>query len=197
MNSASGVISDYLADLVETGYIAREHTWHISSGEESKLSHYRLRDNYLRFYLRYIEPNQAAILRLGNIKIPQYSSIMGLQFENLVLNHRQQIYQALGITSEEIIYDNPFFQRATATHPGCQIDLLIQTRFNCLYLCEIKFSKNAVGSQVIQEVKNKISRLVIPHGYSIRPVLITVNGATDAVKESRFFADHINFSDLL
>jgi uncharacterized protein len=38
---------------------------------------------------------------------------------------------------------------------GCQIDYLIQTKFNTLYVCEIKFSKNIVESAVINDVQKK------------------------------------------
>lgn len=196
-SSYSGAIADYLNDLVETGYLARDYTWHIESGQQAKLSNYRLRDNYLRFYLRYVEPRKGSIERMGSIKLPQWATIMGLQFENLVLNHRNKIYETLNINKEEIIYDNPFFQRPTKGKTGCQIDLLIQTRFNTLYLCEIKFSKMPIESSVIKEMEKKIKNLSIPSGFSIRPVLITVNGVTDAVEESRFFSRIINFNEML
>src|SRR5262249_54200929 len=67
-SSFSGAISEYLNDLVETGYLARDYTWHLESGQQAKLSQYRLRDNYLRFYLRYIAPKRASIERMGTIK---------------------------------------------------------------------------------------------------------------------------------
>ena len=47
---------------------------------------------------------------------------MGLQFENLVLNNRTQIYDILGINPSEIEYDNPFLQTKTKAREGCQID---------------------------------------------------------------------------
>lgn len=196
-SNTSGVISKYLNDLVETGYLARDYTWHLESGQEAKLSHYRLKDNYLRFYLRYIEPRKAAIERIGSITLPQWATIIGLQFENLILNHRKKLYKALGISDDEIIYDNPYFQRKSKTHPGCQIDLLIQTRFNTLYLCEIKFSKSAIDTSVIAKVEKKMKNMVIPARFSIRPVLVTVCGVTDAVLEAGFFAQIVNFGELL
>ncbi len=196
-SSSSGGIAEYLNDLVETGYLARDYTWHIESGHQAKLSNYRLRDNYLRFYLRYIEPMKAAVERMGSIKPPQWSTIMGLQFENLVLNHRRKIYTTLNIPEEEIVYDNPFFQKPSKGKQGCQLDLLIQTKFNTLYLCEIKFSKSPIESSIINEIEDKIKKFKIPSGFSIRPVLITVNGVTDCVEESGFFSRIINFSEML
>ena len=99
--------------------------------------------------------------------------------------------------SEEIIFSNPYFQKKTKTHQGCQIDLLIQTKFNCLYVCEIKFSRSEVTAFVIDEVKQKISRLNIPKNFSYRPVLIHVNGVNGAVTDSGYFAKAIDFGQLL
>jgi hypothetical protein len=122
---------------------------------------------------------------------------MGLQFENLVLNNNQKIYQLLGIEPNEVINDNPYFQNQTKAHFGCQIDYLIQTMFNTLYVCEIKFSREKIGFKVIDEVIKKMKALSKPKNFTIRPVLIHVNGVTDAVIESRFFSKIIDFSDFL
>ncbi|NGX61320.1 MAG: hypothetical protein K940chlam9_00805 [Chlamydiae bacterium] len=193
---ASGVFSDYLDDLVKTGYLTRDHTWSIKTLRESKTSQYRLKDNYLRFYLRYIEPKRNLINRVGTITPPQWHTIMGFQFENLVLNNRPALYQILGLNSNEIEFDNPFIQTKTKAREGCQIDLLIQTHYHTLYLCEIKFSKKEIGVSIIQEVQEKIKRLVLPRGFSIRPVLIHVNGVSESVEDSDFFSHIVDFSRL-
>lgn len=196
-HSPSGTFSDYLEDLVNTGYLSRDYTWDIKTGKQSRISRYRLRDNYLRFYLRYIEPKRDIIRKTGSIAIPHWHIIMGLQFENLVLNNRAEIYDLLGIDPNEIEYDNPFLQTKTKARPGCQIDLLIQTRFNTLYLCEIKFCRNEVGPSVIQEVEEKIKCMVLPRGFSVRPVLIHVNGVTPEVEDAGFFSHIIDFGQFL
>lgn len=193
----SGVISAYMEDLVTAGFISHDFTWHLKTGLDSKLSHYRLKDNYLRFYLKYINPNKKKVERQGLKLPPQWQSIMGLQFENLILGNRKSVHQILGIDSTDIVNDNPFFQRKTRERPGCQIDYFIQTRFGTCYLCEIKFCNSEIHSEVIDEVKQKIKSLVLPKSISIRPVLIHVNGADDRVKESNFFSSIIDFSDLL
>jgi hypothetical protein len=122
---------------------------------------------------------------------------MGLQFENLILNNRKLLWNKLHIHPEEIRSDNPFFQRKTVRAPGCQIDYLIQTKFNNLYICEIKFSKNEIGPGVIKEIQQKIDTLKSPKNFSCRPVLIQVNGVTDAVLESDYFNKIVDFSELL
>ena len=192
-----GTISDYLQDLVETGYINRDHTWNIKSGKESNLCKFRLRDNYLRFYLKYIEPKRTQIEKNRVVTPPAWSTVMGIQFENLVLNNFHRIYELLRLDPGEVIYDNPYFQRPTKTHPGCQIDYLIQSRFNTIFICEIKFSKELIGLSVVKEVQQKMDRIVKPKGFSMRPVLVHVNGVTDAVVESDFFANIIDFGQFL
>ena len=157
----TGFISTCLEDLVKSGFISRDYTWQISSGDVSRLSHFRLSDNYIRFYLKYIdrarlkiENNEFAFKSLASL--PSWDIIMGLQFENLVLSNRMYIKNYLGIKPEEVIADNPFFQRKTNQYPGCQIDYLIQTKYNTLFACEIKFSREKIGANIIPKMQKKL-----------------------------------------
>lgn len=198
--SKGGDVSQYLEDLCKTGFVTRDYTWEVDKARFSKLSHYRLSDNYVRFYLKYIEPNRNKILSgVAGILPPSWLGILGLQFENLVLSKKNRLYlfQLLGIPFNEIVLANPFFQTKTATRMGCQIDLMIQTKFNTLFVCEIKFYKNEITEGIIDEVKQKVDRLQIPKGYSIRPVLIHVNGVSDVVIERDFFSHIIDFGQFL
>lgn len=193
----SGLYSEYLQELVETGYIARDFTWSIKTGKIAKLSKYRLSDNYLRFYLKYIKGSKEAILH-DRADVPNnWHSIMGLQFENLVLANRKSLYRLLKINHKEIQVDNPYFTRQTKSHQGVQIDYMIQTKFNNLYVCEIKFHTEKINVSVIDDVKEKIKRLQLPRGFSVRPVLIHVNGVTDSLRDKQYFSYIVDFSKLL
>lgn len=197
----TGRMTEYLEELELSGFIKRDYTWHLTTGQDSKLSHYRLSDNYLRFYLKYIEKYKTKIGRnMFDFKsltsLPEWLTILGLQFENLVLSNRRMIHQILGIQMEDIVSENPFFQKKTTTQKGCQIDYLIQTKFECLYVCEIKFSKNLISKDVIFEVQQKIDRIKRPRGFSCRPVLIHVNGVQKEVVESGFFSKIIDFGNI-
>ncbi len=200
--TVAGAYSGYLDDLVKAGFVQRDFTWSIDNAKVGKLSRYRLSDNYLRFYLKYIAPNRAKIERgdFANIALSSLSAweiVMGLQFENLVAHNRKTLLGLIGLSPEEVIMDGPFFQNPTTRKPGCQVDYLIQTRFNTLYLCEVKFSKNTIGQQVIKEMEEKIKRLKVPRLCSIRPILIHVNGVEEDVVDSRYFDKIIDFSQLL
>ncbi len=118
----SGVYSENLNNLVLTGYISRDYTWNIKSGKYSKLSQYRLSDNLIRFYLKYVQPHKETVLQGREPASINWEAIMGLQFKNLVLNNRKWIYKLLNIPENEIKIDNPYFRRGTRTQPGVQID---------------------------------------------------------------------------
>jgi uncharacterized protein len=199
----SGLISTYLNDLVMSGFVSRDHAWNPKTGITAPLLFkYRLKDNYLRFYLKYIENKLPEIERnIYQLKalnsLPGWASIMGLQFENLVLNNRQFIHQALKISPDSIVIENPFFQTQTSRQAGCQIDYMIQTKANILYVCEVKFSRDVLKKDIIKEMQEKIKRLVIPRGMSCCPVLIHVNGVNDSVIDSGYFTEIIDFSATL
>ncbi len=198
----NGDLSEYLKDLEMAGFIARDYSWHIKTGSISKLSNYRLRDNYLRFYLKYLAPNKDMIKKglfetRAISTLPGWHAMMGLQFENLCLNNSLSIAEKIGIPKEDVIFIGPYFQRARSRAPGCQIDLLIQTKYNSLFVCEIKFSVNAIGKPIIEEIEEKINRMTVAKSFSVWPVLIHVNGITSSVIESEYFSKIINFGDLL
>lgn len=196
--SKGGDISQYLEDLVEGGFLARDSGWSIGNEREQRLGHYRVCDNYVRFYLKYIEPYKSRIESGKMESLPNgWMTIMGLQFENLVCNNWGPLFNHLGLKSHEVIWSNPYLQTATARTKGCQIDYLIQTKHRVLYLCEVKFSEREVAHSVTREVAEKAAKLKIPRGYSVRHVLIHVNGVCERVEQEDFFSHVIDFGSFL
>ncbi|MBL8677367.1 MAG: ATPase, partial [Alphaproteobacteria bacterium] len=198
----SGALSAYLDDLIQSGFITRDYTWSVKAGKPSRLSHFRLSDNYLRFYLKFIKPNEYKIQEdsFKDIKIddlPGWKTILGLQFENLVLKNRKKIWERLKIKPEDVVVNNPFFQRTTTKTPGCQIDYLIQTRFNTLFACEIKFSQKEIKAEIIKEMQEKLDRFVLPRRFSCWPVLVHVNGVDESLMDSGYFTEIIDFGEFL
>jgi uncharacterized protein len=101
-----------------------------------------------------------------------------------VLRNRLAIIERLGIELDDVVYDNPYVQRKTRGHGGCQIDYMIQTRHRTLYVCEIKFSHGAVPSSVIEEIEHKVDCLEMPRRMTWRPVLIHVGEVVRAVTDA-------------
>lgn len=193
----TGKISQYAEELVETGLLARDFTWNLRTGDESKLSRLRLSDNYVRFYLKFIRPNLRRIQRGTLSRLPSMDAILGLQLENIVLKNRSSIFQSLSIDPNDVVYDNPFFQRKTRRLRGCQIDYLIQTRDRTLYVCEIKQSRNPIPASVADEVAAKVARLHIPRHMSYRPVLIYVGEPASSLEDRDYFSAMIDFGQFL
>jgi AAA+ ATPase superfamily predicted ATPase len=198
----SGVLVEYLEDLNQAGFVSRDHTWSLRDGRPSALSHFRISDNYVRFYLKYVEPQKAKIEKglyaeRSLAMLPGWETIMGLQFENLVIKNRKLLLKALRIDPHEVIHEGPYFQRKTKSQQGCQIDYLIQNQYNSYYPCEIKFSQTPLGLQVAQESAQKVKALSLPKNVSCRPVLIHVNGVEDRLIAEEFFAHIVDFKDML
>ena len=197
-----GVLSTYLDDLVLAGFLHRDYTWDLRRRSVSKLSRFRLQDNYLRFYLKYILPNRQKVQdrRLAQMPLsalPGWEAAVGLQFENLVLRNRDFIWEQCGLSASVIEMEGPFFQQGTKHHRGCQIDYLIQTKHGPLYLCEIKFSRDPISTEAEKEMQEKAERLAAPRHCSILPVLIHTNQVSESVQYGDVFARIIDFSDVL
>jgi AAA+ ATPase superfamily predicted ATPase len=199
----TGRVSGYLEELAAAGFTKRDYTWDIKTGlDRPKQSRYRLSDNYLRFYLKYMERRrsqiQRGIYRFKSLEhLPEWLPIMGLQFENLVLSSRAAIHEALNLDVNSIVNENPYFQSATKIQPGCQIDFMIQSKFSCLYICEIRFCAKPIGTDIVREVQSKIDRLKRPKHFSSRPVLIHINGVTQELADSDYFAHMVDIGELL
>ncbi len=190
---AGGSLLGYLNDLSESGFTAKEISYNPITGKATKQIKYRIKDNYLRFYLRYIEPKSDAIKKNIHVNSPidsliAWHSIIGIQFETLVMNNLSTIIKLLNINTATILSAAPYYQNKTTKHSACQIDLLIHTK-RTLYVCEIKF-RETINNSVITEVEEKISALPKPKNTSIRPVLIYAGYLDKKVLNEDYF-DHI------
>ena len=197
-----GVISEYLHDLEQAGFIRRDYAFNLKTKTLSKYSLFRISDNFVRFYLKYIAPNMPLIIdgrfehaSLSTLK--NWETIAGLQFENLVLNNKNRILTVLHVHPSDVLFDNAYMQLERRGKPGVQIDYLIVDKFNTLWLCEVKFSRNPISKKIIPHIEKKIEALACQRRYSIRPVLIHVNGVTDDLIGEGFFSSILDFGTLL
>ena len=183
------------------GFVSKHPDWSLKTGKPGKSTLYRLSDNYLRFYIHYIEPNlakieQGSFLEVPLSGLPGWEPMLGFQLENLLLKNRPLIYQALGIHAQDIVIDNPYFEKPSSRKKGCQIDYLIQTRSNTLFVCEVKMRRRELGLEVIDAMKTKIASLSLPKGFGISPVLLHLGPVSDALLSSRYFFRMIDIADL-
>jgi AAA+ ATPase superfamily predicted ATPase len=199
--SRSGTLSQHLDALEICGFVSKHPQWSLKTGKIGKSTLYRLSDNYLRFYLHYIEPNIAKIEQGSFVDVPLSSlpgleSVLGFQIENLLLKNRSLLYRALGVHVQDIVIDNPYMQKAANRKKGCQIDYLIQLQSHTMLVCEIKMRRRELGLEVIDEMKSKIASLALPKGFGISPVLLHLGPVSDTLLGSRYFYRIIDIADL-
>lgn len=199
--SPSGTLSHHLKALEISGFITKHPDWSLKTGKTGKSTLYRLSDNYLRFYMHYIEPNlarieQGAFSEISLSSLPGWEPMLGFQLENLLLKNRPLLYKVLGVRSEDIVMDNPYIQLSSDRRKGCQIDYLVQTRSNTIMVCEIKMRRRELGLEMVDEMKAKIDSLVVPKGFGIAPVLFHLGPISDSLLSSRYFYRIIDIADL-
>jgi AAA+ ATPase superfamily predicted ATPase len=197
----AGYLTHYLRDMEIAGFVKEEPHFTVGEGE-GKISHFRLGDNYLRFYLRYLEPKKKQIAGgrfkwNGLEKLPAWNTLLGFQFENLVLNNAEIVERLLGIEGK-VIRSGPFYQPATQRRKGCQFDLLFETGHS-LYCCEMKLRRET-PKKVVGEMQEKQRRLFLPrkHKHLNRfPVLIYAGELDPAIAGAGYFHTIIDFGQLL
>ena len=185
-----------MQQLEEAGLVACDEGKNPETGKDARVNRYRLRDNYIRFYLRYIAPQRTEI-KSGAFKfssvsmLPGWNAMLGLQFENLVVNNVRSLIPLLGIGSNIVLSAAPYRnvrKDANGNAGGLQIDLLVQTA-RTAYVVEIK-RKRYIDEGIEAEVERKIDRLPLRKGVSARAVLV-YDGELDPVVEGNGFFDAI------
>lgn len=198
----SGTLSTFVQDLITCGFVSKHYQWSLKTGQVAKQSLYRLSDCYLRFYLKYIEPNRLKIEQgtfedLAIQQLPGWESMMGIQVESLLLQNRSLLIKSIGVNPADIVNDNPYIQTKTTQNQGCQIDYLVQTRSQNLFLCEFKFRRRTLSSDIIEDIQDKIGRFAYPRGLGVAPVLFHLGDVSDKVYEKQYFYRIIDIGQYL
>lgn len=199
----NGKLSERLKELEEGGFIDADIGLNPETGEECRISKYRLRDNYTRFYLKYIEPKKGQIkrgaYRFANLAaLPEWNAVMGLQFENLVVNNALELVPLMGIGNTTVDSAAPYrnTRKDRQGNPrGCQIDLLVQTP-KTAYVVEVK-RRLHIGAEIEDEVVERMRRLPLRKGMSKRPVLVYDGELDPLVEADGFFSALISSRQLL
>lgn len=186
----NGHLSRDLGELEEAGFVAGATGRNPATGKNVREVRYRLSDNYTRFYLRYVLPKKEAIgqglYKYGSLdRLPGWDALMGLQFENLVLNNIATLAPLIGLVGKNIESAAPYFRSGRKTGEGVQIDYLVQLP-RCTYIVEIK-RKNRIGKSIEDEVQQKLERLKLPRNQSVKLVLVYDGELDQTVEEDGYF----------
>jgi len=195
----SGRETRILEDLRYAGFVAKDSGVNPETDQPFREVRYRIRDSYTRFFLKYVEPRRTAIEQglysfAGLEQLPDWQGILGLQFETLVLNHVQEILPRLGLDHSLILSASPYVRRGEKGE-GVQIDLLIQT-CRTLFLVEIK-RRQHIEAGIADELAQKINRLPVPSGKSVRTALVYEGTLAPSIKANHVFDFLVPFGELL
>ena len=198
----SCTLSSLMEHLIIAGFVQKQNFWSFKTNKPLKQSLYRICDPYMRFYLKLIEPQRNKIDLKGfqNTAIsslPGFEAHIGLQLEQLLLQNRNILLKAIAINPADIIASGPFRQSKTTTKAGCQIDYLVQTITENLFICEFKFKRRELVSDVMLQVQEKVNALKVPRGFATIPVLFHIGGVSANVATSDYFYRIIDIADFL
>ena len=135
--SDSGVLTEVLENLENCDFIRS----YAAFGKKAKDIMYQLVDLYSLFYLRYAKNYRGGDKnRWSNmIDSPSRRAWSGYAFEQVCLNHIDQIKQKLGISGIQSDVCS-WRYKGDKDSQGAQIDLLIDRRDQVINLCEMKYS---------------------------------------------------------
>lgn len=134
-----GGLTTVLKELEQSGFLAS----YTPFNKKKKQTVYRLIDNYSLFYLKYIKGiNTNEQINWQSIsQTSTWKSWSGYAYENICLQHIDQIKYTLGISGIASKHYS-FIIKKSEEQPGAQIDLLIDRNDNAISICEVKFNND-------------------------------------------------------
>jgi len=197
---SSGYVTDLLTDLTECEFVRKYVPYNLE--ENSLLARYRIQDQYLHFYFKFIRPIEARVEAgefnhepTAAIQMSQYQQWLGYAYERFCIKYHYIIAKMLGISGIKYRV-GPYFSRKTnKVQEGFQIDLLFDRDDNVITIFEIRYTQAKVSSAVIEELEQKLQRFANPKKKTIHLVLITRNGATENLINSHYFDRIIELED--
>jgi uncharacterized protein len=152
--TSGGTLTKVLTDLEESGFI----TAYMSFDSKQKNILYRLSDFYTAFYFKFLKDGsfQGANSWINMIDNPVQRTWQGFTFEQICIDHVEQIKKALGING---VQSNNASWRGGTPEKSAQIDLLIDRRDQVVNLCECKFSLDtfSIDKEYSEKLRSKIA----------------------------------------
>jgi hypothetical protein len=181
---AASNLSPYLARLRELGLIERRIPATIPPDERrtTTRSRYHLRDSYLRFYFRFIEPNLELVeLELSDLLWERISE----QFRAFVGQTAFEDLCREWILVQARAGRLPFAPEIVGSHwaADAQVDVVaLNWRGQEILLGECKWGSSPVGRSVVRELVGKAPRVVPNDDWQVHYAFFARAGFTDAAR---------------
>tara|TARA_B100000989_G_scaffold250615_1_gene198413 strand:+ start:1130 stop:2530 length:1401 start_codon:yes stop_codon:yes gene_type:complete len=193
---SGGGLRSYLVNLEKTAFITSFIPY--DKDQNTKLIKYKLTDEYLRFYFKYILPNTQRIQQnrkanlFSQLVVPHWQSWLGFAFENFCLKNAFRLAELMGF-ADAVLSWGPYFRKQD-TH--FQLDLVYSRSDNVITVCEMKYRDKPIGVEVVAEVEKKCAELTIPRGYTLEKALISRFGADEPLQKLGYFHHLLSVDDL-
>lgn len=197
--NSGGYLTKSLEELEKAGFIAS----FVPYGNENRGVFYKIIDEYVLFYLRWILPAKSKLKHLKSkihywenmVKTPAYNAWLGLAFEALCYRQIDEILESLKIKDKVISVGSwRYVPKKGTKEKGAQIDLIIDRSDDCINLCEIKSSNDPfiITKEYAEKLKNKIKIFKDKTGTKKETLLtfITLSGLI----ENKHFNELVNLS---
>jgi hypothetical protein len=151
-----------LRDLVDAHLLERVMPV-TAKNDSSKITYYRIADNFLAFWLECVEPHRSPIEQglgatVGNVIVEAFDDYMGLRFESAFRDHLRRLASE-GQLGDEIVGIGEWWREQGAPNDDpCQLDAVVLAgrRRLPVIVGEAKWSKTANGSSELGKMTRKL-----------------------------------------
>ncbi len=190
---SGGSLKSYLENLELADFIL---SYTSIDKKSRKTKKYKLADEFIIFYLKFIYPHLKEIEQNRQQNLfqryvkPKWGPWLGFAFELFCQKNSLIIAKKLGFDNY-VDKIGPLFSKTK----GYQFDLVFYRTDKIISLCEIKYHDQPINTTVINEFSEKLKKFTIPRGYTIEKILISFYGPSDALKDSGYFDHFIDSTD--
>ncbi len=194
---SGGGVNRYLRNLEEAGFIKSYYPF--GAPHKLKLRRFKLVDEFVCFYFKYIRPNKNIIDQSPSTRLfelitnDSFHVWMGFAFERYCLKHASFLAGLMGF-GDVMLQALPYYGEADTKF---QIDLIYQRADKVITVCEIKYSEKEIDPSVIAQVEKKCHQLKIPRKYTVERALISSASPSPVVKDSEYFHHILTIDDII
>lgn len=192
---SGGGLKVYLENLEQAAFITSFVPY--NSKMDTKLIKYKLTDEYLRFYFKYVAPNIKLINHnqkqnlFSQLVKPVWLPWLGFAFENYCFKNAFYLAHIMGF-SEQVLHWGPLFHQGEQKF---QIDLIYVRQDKVITVCEIKYHSAPIGVEIVHEMERKCDLISLPRGYTLEKALISRFGMDKSLSLLKYFHHSIMIED--
>lgn len=200
---SGGKFTTWLLELEHAGFIEGFKPY----GKKTKQTKYRIIDEYLLFYFKWIQAAPKGSLKddgvhywMQQANSAKFNTWAGYAFENICLKHSFFIKKALGFSSISAeVGPWQWIPAKGSKQPGAQIDLIFDRTDKVISLCEMKYydGKFLVTKKYLEELRYKKQIFVekTQTRKSIFYALVTTEGLADGGYGNDIFPSIVTLED--